>query len=191
MASTDPQQAPYITVRFAGHLAEEVGDEFRIRAWSAHEAIEGIGASTPKLTKIMSDSAELYTLTTLEGRSLDTEDLAISQDILVSPAIAGSGSTGNIVRGVAGVVLIAAGAYTGNAALIMGGVSLLGGAILNALSPKNRQGNSDDELKKSEIFNERGTAPDSDAVPRIYGKIKVNALRLNETISISDIPVEG
>ena len=94
---------------------------------------------------------------------------------------------GNVGRAIAGTILIGAGIFTG-ATTTIAGISLLGGAILNMLSPKAKTKNSNDELDKSTIFEERGTAVDSDAVPRAFGgPIKIQALRLSENISISNV----
>jgi predicted phage tail protein len=190
VSQTNAKQAPFITIQLAGGLCDRYGREHRLRAWSVSEGIYGLAVNYPDLRDELAYGNGFYQIIALkDGRLLDETALNAPADILIAPAVVGAGGT--LGRGLLGGALLVAGAFTGGSTLLLGGASLLGGAILNTLSPKQRQKNSDEELKRSDIFEESASAVDSDPCPRAYGRIKVRAKVLSQNISVSDIPVNG
>ena len=184
------KQAPFLTIHLAGGLCDRYGREHKLRAWSVQEGIQGLAVNYPGLRDELLTGEGFYNVISLkDNKELSEAELQSPIDVLIAPAVSGAG--GNLGRGLLGAALLITGAFTGGSTLILGGISLLGGAILNALSPKQKQKNSSEETKRSDIFEESATAIDSDPCPRAYGRIKVRALVLSQNISVSDIPVNG
>lgn len=170
------------TVRLYGHLGARFGRTHQFAVASAAEAIralcsqfEGFREAISKVnvavrigTRVINES---------DVRSGRLADPVGKDDIRIAPVPVGSGKNG-VLQTVLGVILIVVGAYTGNAALIGSGVSLVVGGVVQMLTPtpsldKNRDGPNN---RASYNFNGPvNTSAQGNPVPVLYGRMMVGS----------------
>jgi predicted phage tail protein len=182
------EQPPLITIHFLGELGDRFGKLHCVRGRSVAELMQGVIANYPELRPHLYRNDEYAVLDVYGDRSLGEDELLQPvKELAIVPVVGGSG--GNGWRIVLGTVLAVAGAFTGGSTLILAGIAMAGGAIVQMLSPKPKTP-GEGARDESYLFNSSsGIAQDADPTPRAYGRTLLPAIVLNEDIDVSDLAV--
>ena len=164
-----------LEIRLHGALAKQFGQRWDLNVTSPREAVAAIEANSPGFRRaIMGLSGLGYSFrvrTLAHDYGDDDIDLRVggANRLDIIPVVTGS-SAG--VRFVAGAVLIAVGAYTGNPALINAGLGLVVGSVIQMLTPVSKQNNNSGNRQNSGTFNGPGNdLGQGQPVPVIYGEV--------------------
>jgi predicted phage tail protein len=176
-------------IRVYGRLAKFLGRRvFRAEVATAAEAVRFLLANFPQLEKHMADQHYRVSVGGYDLEESELQDPAGQQQIKIVPVLAGAGTVGRIIAGVALVALsfipgFAAWAGPTAYALITGvGASLVLGGVAQLLTPvpKVPQGaasNTDQDPRKSYSFSGiQQTSRQGVPVPVVYGETLVGSV---------------
>jgi predicted phage tail protein len=166
-------------IKLYGTLAKFVGKRvLTADVSSAAEAVRFLLANWPELQQHMADQHYRVSVGTYAIDKDELHDPAGQQDISIAPIIAGAGTVGRIILGVA--LLTAAFAIPGFAAwagptafsLIVGtGAALVLGGVAQLLAPVPRTNETDKDPRKTYNFSGiQQTSRQGTPLPIIYGK---------------------
>ena len=156
------------TIILHGYLKSLYPNEIRVEANSAAEALQSLSL-IPALRK---KSGERH-LVQVEG--FESEDALYDKreiDVLhVRPIMMGAGGK-NIGIGqiVIGIIMVAVGIYTWNPQLIISGVMMILGGVLQLMAPQPRAASIEDRSRY--LGNGRNTVAIGTRIPMIYGRRK-------------------
>jgi len=187
------------TVRLYGNLAKRFGKEFKIDVKTPIEAVRALSVIIPGFKQYMAKNKDMYTLFTgYDDRVITQYHLPFSEKTLrIVPVVAGSGSVGRIILGVAlifvapylgayasGLGLGAAGPLTStgmflmNAATNLGFAMILGGISQLLFSPPSQDSYeyAATENKPSFVFSGAiNTTAQGNPVPVGYGQLRIGS----------------
>jgi predicted phage tail protein len=186
-------------IRLYGQLAKFIGKRvLHAEVASAAEAVRFLVANWPALERHMSNQHYRVSLGGYDLASDELHDPAGQQDIKIVPVLAGAGTVGRII---AGVALIAAAFFTGGATIgllglaapiavstvLLGvGASLVLGGVAQLLTPvpKVPQGSdSEKDPRKSYSFSGiQQTSRQGVPVPVVYGETLVGSVVISAGI---------
>jgi predicted phage tail protein len=193
-------------IRLYGKLAKFIGKRvFRADVANAAEAVRFLLANFPAAEKHMADQ---HYRVSLGERDLALEEIhepAGQQVIKIVPVVAGAGSVGRILAGVALIALtIATGGFGGAAiglfgagtigvgALALGvGASLVLGGVAQLLTPTPSSTigpDSNNDPRKSYSFSSiQNTSRQGTPVPVVYGEMIVGSVVISAGIDIAQV----
>jgi predicted phage tail protein len=179
-------------IRVYGRLAKFLGRRvFRAEVATAAEAVRFLLANFPQLEKHMADQHYRVSVGGYDLEESELQDPAGQQQIKIVPVLAGAGTVGRIIAGVALVALsfipgFAAWAGPTAYALITGiGASLVLGGVAQLLTPVPKIGptpgatgaNTDQDPRKSYSFSGiQQTSRQGVPVPVVYGETLVGSV---------------
>jgi predicted phage tail protein len=178
-------------IRVYGRLAKFLGRRvFRAEVATAAEAVRFLLANFPQLEKHMADQHYRVSVGGYDLEESELQDPAGQQQIKIVPVLAGAGTVGRIIAGVALIALaivnpFGAAAIFGTAiSTIVGGIgaSLVLGGVAQLLTPvpKVPQGaasNTDQDPRKSYSFSGiQQTSRQGVPVPVVYGETLVGSV---------------
>jgi predicted phage tail protein len=187
------------TIRLYGRLAKFLGRrKFVADVANAAEAVRFLLANFPHLQEHMADQ---HYKVRVGDREIGEEELgepsSNSEEITVVPVIAGAGTVGRIIAGVALIALsfipgFAAWAGPTAYALIIGtGASLVLGGVAQLLTPVPNVpsgANSDDDPRKSYSFSGiQNVSRQGVPVPIVYGEVLVGSVVISAGIDIDQV----
>lgn len=182
------------TIRLYGKLGAKFGRVHRLAVASAAEAVRALCVVLPGFESHLANAPGGYTV--FYGReNLQADQLAHpsgSDDIRIAPVPAGAKS-GGIFAVVTGVVLIAAGFFTGGAtwgpAMMMMGAGMAIGGALMMLSPQPQGSASADSSANSPSYGFNGavnTEAQGNPVPLLYGELIVGSAVISGGVYAED-----
>jgi predicted phage tail protein len=167
-----------------GVMGRRFGKHWELFVNSPSEALRMINANRPGLFIWIRDNLEAYqnyrvTCSYSNGvvADIDEHDLNIHGEIDTIRFTAIPTGSGNTLKVIAGVVVMVAGAVTGNAAIFMMGAGVLLSGIVGMLSPQPKMSDMSNRVDKtSRYFNGPvNTAMNGVPVSLIYGRCKVGS----------------
>lgn len=185
------------TVRLYGVLGARFGRVFRLAVSTPAEAVRALCVQIPGFEQFLSDPRYRYAV--FYGKqNLSEEELHFKgerEDIRIAPVLAGS-KQGGIFQAILGVVLIAAGVFTGGVtsawgmALIGAGAGMAIGGVVQMLAPQ-AQGLSDSsgaDNKPSYAFGGPvNTIAQGNPVGLLYGKRRIGGAIISGGIYAEDM----
>lgn len=180
-------------IKLYGKLAKFIGHRvLEADVSSAAEAVRFLLANWPELEQHMADQHYRVSIGTYALDKDELHDPAGQQEISIAPVIAGAGTVGRIILGVALVALsfvsFGAGAWAGVgsttaatatgsfAALNLGAFLVLGG-VAQLLTPTPTMQSSDQDPRKTYNFSGiQQTSRQGTPVPVVYGKTLVGSI---------------
>lgn len=176
------------TVRLYGHLGKQFGREFKFDIRTPAEAIQALKANCKGFVQYlgMNDQPGYWLFVGKENRGKEQllDPFSSKEVIKIVPVVAGAG--GNAFKIIAGAVLIAIGAYTGNSFLIkVGGALVLGGVAGLLFAPPKPSGPEEKpENKPSLSFNGPvNTTKQGQPVAVLYGLLLIGSAVISSAIS--------
>jgi predicted phage tail protein len=184
-------------IRVYGRLAKFLGRRvFRAEVATAAEAVRFLLANFPQLERHMADQHYRVSVGGYDLEESELQDPAGLQQIKIVPVLAGAGTVGRIIAGVALIALaivnpFGAAAIFGTAiSTIVGGIgaSLVLGGVAQLLTPVPRvpQGaasNTDQDPRKSYSFSGiQQTSRQGVPVPVVYGETLVGSVVISAGI---------
>lgn len=181
-------------IKLYGRLAKFVGKRvLQADVASAAEAVRFLLANWPELEQHMADQHYRVTVGTYDLSSDELHDPAGQQEISITPVIAGAGTVGRIILGVALIALsfvsfgssaafagiASAGAKTaiGSSLLFSVGAFLTLGGLAQLMAPVPKVQQSDQDPRKTYNFSGiQQTSRQGTPVPVIYGKTLVGSI---------------
>ncbi len=180
-----------VTVFLYGALAEKFCPEIKLDVASPHEAVHALEANFPGqfFKEIASKTYRVVRGDTLEDGEDDLpETVALrrpNKDIHIVPAVIGGGG---VVRIIAGVVLIVAGAVFSQPTLIGMGVGMALGGVVQLLSPTpdltGLNGMESVDPRKSFLFTgAKNVTTQGGPVQVNYGEIEVGSVVISQSLT--------
>jgi predicted phage tail protein len=178
-------------IRVYGRLAKFLGRRvFRAEVATAAEAVRFLLANFPQLEKHMADQHYRVSVGGYDLEESELQDPAGQQQIKIVPVLAGAGTVGRIIAGVALIALAAfvplvAFGVALNSAVIGIGASLVLGGVAQLLTPVPKIGptpgatgaNTDQDPRKSYSFSGiQQTSRQGVPVPVVYGETLVGSV---------------
>lgn len=181
-------------VKFYGNLKRLISEPIELEASTFSELMSGLLTQIKGLREQMQKGyyrVRIGKQTLTEEQIKTNPHLTLTDNSIVhfTPIIKGAGKSGGIIQAVLGVVLIVAGAYTGNYGLVqMGVMFLVGGAIALLTKPPSMNNNDDDVLKKesTSFSNIRNLTPQGRPVPLLYGRMMTSLVLISQGIETFD-----
>ena len=169
------------TIKLYGILAKKFGKEFRLEVENTREAMRALCVQIPGFEHFMLHAHEhgLRFAVFQDKQNISESELDMHTDakvIKIVPRVVGAGGDGGILNIILGVVLIVAGVWTGNPALIGAGIGMLVGGVAQMLMPKvdNTQDQNQDGNKANKGFGGAvTTVAQGNPVPVLYGHREV------------------
>lgn len=182
------------TIRLYGKLGAKFGRVHQLAVANAAEAVRALCVLLPGFESHMANAPGGYTV--FYGKeNLQAEQLGHpsgSDDIRIAPVPAGAKS-GGIFAVVTGVVLIAAGFFTGGAtwgpAMMMAGAGMAIGGALMMLSPQPQGTASADSSANNPSYGFNGavnTEAQGNPVPLLYGELIVGSAVISGGVYAED-----
>ena len=182
------------TIRLYGKLGTKFGRVHQLAVANAAEAVRALCVVLPGFESYLANAPGGYTV--FYGReNLQMDQLAHpsgGDDIRIAPVPAGAKS-GGIFAVVTGVVLIAAGFFTGGAtwgpAMMMMGAGMAIGGALMMLSPQPQGSASADSSANSPSYGFNGavnTEAQGNPVPLLYGELIVGSAVISGGVYAED-----
>lgn len=185
------------TIELHGILAKKFGRFFKLDVKSAKEACHAIACQIPAFKQFMADSERLgYRFAVFNGKKRNQstnigeqqlDDITTASHIHIVPRVIGSG--GKVMgwlQVIAGVAMIAVGAFTGNIALIGAGVGMLLGGVSSLLmpTPKMDTANEDGNKPNNGFGGAVTTVAQGNPVPILYGEREVGGFIVSAGIDV-------
>ena len=190
------------TIRLYGRLAKFLKRRvFQAEVSSAAEAIRFLVTNFPQLEKHM---AEQYYRVSVDGYDLDKDELhhPAGPEIRIIPVVAGAGTVGRILLGVALIALSfvsfgSAGAFAGLAAKAAGSTALFGigatfvlGGVASLLTPVPKTVADNQDPRKSFSFSGiQQTSRQGTPVPICYGEVITGSVVISAGIDTVQVAV--
>ncbi|MTI92158.1 MAG: tail assembly protein [Pseudomonas stutzeri] len=178
------------TIRLYGKLGAKFGRVHRLAVANAAEAVRALSVMLPGFESHMSNAPGGYAV--FYGReNISQERLghpAGKDDIRIAPIPAGA-KQGGLFQVIVGIVLIVAGAVTGQPALMMAGAAMaIGGAVM-MLSPQPSAAESADSANNRSSYAFNGpvnTEAQGNPVPLLYGELIVGSAVISGGVYVED-----
>jgi predicted phage tail protein len=182
-------------VKLYGHLAKEFGKEHMFEVKNVTEAISALKSNFKKFAGYVNSNSEpgYHVFTDHGDTSVDEMGYPSKGTIKIVPYIKGAGGIFKIITGIA---LIAASFIPGlnlfaASFLLATGTSMLLGGVSELLSPtpKTREPLDKEEEKPNTSFSGViNTAAQGNAIPVLYGKLRVGSLVVSTGLTSSAAP---
>lgn len=189
-------------IRVYGRLAKFLGRRvFKAEVASAAEAVRFLLANFPQLEKHMADQHYRVSVGQYDISADELHDPAGQQQIKIVPVLAGAGTVGRIIAGVALVALsffiapvvgvaLAAVAFNVGAYLVLGGVAQLLTPVPQVIAPGSSGNETQKDPRKSYSFSGiQNTSRQGLPVPIVYGETLVGSVVISA--SIDTVQVTG
>ncbi len=187
------------TIELHGILRKKFGRFFKLDVQSASEACHAIGCQIPAFRKFLAESEKLgYRFAVFNGKKRNQHtniseeqltDNTTASHIHIVPRVIGSGGKAMAwLQVVAGVVMIGAGVFTGNIALIGAGVGMFMGGVATLLMPTPKlDNNTEDGNRPNNGFGGAvTTVAQGNPVPILYGERDVGGFIASAGIYTED-----
>lgn len=192
------------TIILHGILAKKFGKRFKLDVQSAKEACHALACQIPAFRQFMLDSEKLgYRFAVFNGKkrnkhtNISTEqldDITSSDTIHIMPKVIGSGGKAmGWLQVVVGAVMVAAGAMTGNIALIGAGVGMVIGGVASLLMPTPKLDSQDDDGNRANngFGGAVTTVAQGNPVPILYGEREIGGFIASAGIYAEDKLIQG
>ena len=185
-------------VRLDGAMGKHFGREWELSVSSPSEALRLIEANKPGLRAWLISNAKTYdgyevVCVYTDGReeSLNDDSYLFERgelsEIRFTPVVVGGSST---IKMIVGVVMVVAGVYFDQPWLVKMGATMILGGVIEALSPRPKQGEGNGEQSNSYYFDgPANTEVQGAPVPLIYGRLLVGSHPISASISVDEVAV--
>lgn len=174
-----------IKIRLTGWLGKKYGKNFTFRGNTLKDGIDMLCANFTDFRKDFIGNEAKYRIS-VEETPLSEQDIFshfCGKTIKIIPVFCGSGNTAKVI---AGVVLVAIGAFTGFTPVAQIGWSLIIGGAIGLLfgTPKTSGSGGEDSSKTSYLFSGTvNTTGQGNPVPFLYGKKRIGSQVVSAGIS--------